>query len=90
MKISARTTKFDAEFRILFETRRIIVMDLIERVKAADNLDELCPLGTCDQSKNYYFIFNNICKLFFEHQSDTNSVRLWDFQFYEYGLQKRL
>lgn len=81
MNITHRTQRFVTEFKILFPPRRLIVLDLIERLESASNLDDLMNLVPCNLNQNDHFIFNNVCKLYFEYFPDTNQIGLLDFTF---------
>ena len=70
-----------AEFKILFAFKRLIVLDLIETIKSAPTLGDLIRLDSCEQESGYYFVFNNVCKLYFERIADPDKIRLLGFEF---------
>lgn len=61
-------------------------LDLVAKIEEAGGLGDLEYLVPCDIAENDYFIFNNICKLYFEYLPDADAIRLLHFEFNVYGM----
>ncbi len=77
--------EFDLDFKqnlkYQFYNRRSIVVSLIEEIEISSSLDELEHISPCNHRENVYFMYDNVCKMYFEHFSKTNQVKLLNFVF---------
>ena len=81
MDIVVRTGEFEDNFRILFAFKRLIVLDLAEMIRSAPTFADLERMDACGQESGDYFVFNNVCKLYFDCVDDKDGIRLLHFEF---------
>jgi len=71
---------FKQNLEYQFYSRRSIVVNLIEKIENASSISGLEHISPCER-RNVYFVYDRVCKLYFEHFTETNEIKLWNFTF---------
>ena len=81
MNIIKTNRNFMQNLDYQFYNRREIIVNLIDKIGNSSNLDELGHISPCAHKNNIYFIYDAICKMYFEYLPKTNQIKPLNFTF---------
>jgi len=79
--ITNRTPKFIKNFEVQSYSRRAVVLSCLHYLESIKINTPKARLSPCDHTPNIFFVYNQVCKIYFTYHPSTDGVTLLDFIF---------